>query len=107
VVQELTAQPKPPAYVVIPVLKITDAETFKKIAPLAGPAAAAAGGRYLIRTEKTTKLDGNPPERLVVIAFDSVEKAQGWANSPAIQEVSKLRAASSQSLAFIVEGTAK
>jgi uncharacterized protein (DUF1330 family) len=105
-VQGIHAQTKPPAYVVIPILKITDEEAFKKIAPIAGPAAAAAGGHYVIRTDKTIKLDGNPPARLVMIAFDSVEKAQAWANSPAIKEVNKLRAASTQSLSFIVEGAA-
>lgn len=105
-IQGLHAQAKPPAYVVIPILKITDADTFKKIAPIAGPAAAAAGGHYIIRTDKTTKLDGTPPARLVVIAFDSIEKAQAWAKSPAIKEVNELRAKSTQSLSFIVEGVA-
>lgn len=103
-IQGLHAQAKPPAYVVIPILKITDAEEFKKIAPISGPAAAAAGGHYIIRTDKMTKLDGTPPERLVVIAFDSVEKAQAWANSAAVKEVSAMRAKSTQSLSFIVEG---
>lgn len=105
-IQGLHAQAKPPAYVVIPILKITDADTFKKVGPIAGPAAAAAGGHYVIRTDKITPLDGTPPERLVVIAFDSVEKAQAWASSSAIKEVDALRAKSTKSLSFIVEGTA-
>src|SRR5579862_3664394 len=89
-IQGLHAQAKPPAYVVIPILKITDAEEFKKIAPLAGPAITAAGGHYVIRTDKTIALDGTPPARLVVISFDSVEKAQAWASSAAIKEVNAL-----------------
>jgi uncharacterized protein (DUF1330 family) len=28
-------------------------------------------------------LDGTPPKRFVVIAFDSVEKAKAWDSSPA------------------------
>jgi uncharacterized protein (DUF1330 family) len=106
-IQGLHAQAKPPAYVIIPILKIADADTFQKIGPIAGPAAAAAGGHYIIRTDKTIKLDGTPPARLVVIAFDSVEKAQAWANSAAIKQVDELRAKSTQSLSFIVEGVAK
>ncbi len=105
-IQGLHAQAKPPAYVVVPILQITDAETFKKIGPIAGPATAAAGGHYIIRADKMTQLDGTPPARLVVIAFDSVEKAQAWANSAAIKEVNALRAKSTKSLSFIVEGVA-
>jgi len=105
-IQGLHAQAKPPAYVVIPILKITDAETFQKIAPIAGPAATAAGGHYIIRTDKIMALDGTPPARLVVIAFDSVEKAQAWANSSAIKEVDALRAKSTKSLSYIIEGVA-
>lgn len=106
-IQGLHAQAKPPAYVVIPILKVTDADTFKKIAPIAGPAATAAGGHYIIRGDKITKLDGTPPARLVVIAFDNVEKAQAWANSAPIKQVNELRAKSTQSLSFIIEGTSK
>ena len=105
-VQGIHAQTKPPVYVVIPILKITDPETFKKIAAISGPSAAAAGGRYIIRGGNTTKLDGTPPERLVVIAFDSVEKAKAWADSPATKQVTELRTKSTQSLSFIIEGTA-
>ena len=105
-IQGLHAQTKPQAYVVIPILKITDAETLKKIPAVVAPAIAAAGGHYVIRTDKTIKLDGNPPARLVVIGFDSVEKAQAYANHPVQQEVNKLLAASTESLSFIVEGTA-
>jgi hypothetical protein len=32
---------------------------------------------YLIRTEEVTALDGAPPKRFVVLAFDSKEKARG------------------------------
>ena len=104
-IQGLHAQAKAPAYVVVPILKITDSDAFKKVGPIAGPAAAAAGGHYLIRGDKITPLDGTPPARLVVIAFDSVEKAQAFANSDATKQVSALRAKSTKSLSFIIEGT--
>jgi uncharacterized protein (DUF1330 family) len=69
------------------------------------PAAlATAGGHYVIRTQKFTSFDGNPPERLVVIAFDSVEKVQAWHNSAAQKEIDAARAKSTDSLSFMVEG---
>ena len=107
-IQGLHAQAKPPAYVVIPILKINDAAAFKAGVTDKASATAAAmkatGGHYVIRGGKTTSLDGNPPERLVVIAFDSVEKAQAWEKSPAVKEVTAARMKSTNSLSFIVEG---
>jgi uncharacterized protein (DUF1330 family) len=102
----LHAQAKPPTYVVIAIQKIIDAEAYKSL-PVKGQAAAeAAGGHYLIRTGNITGLDGTPPARLALIEFESVAKAQAWYNSAAQKEVDVIRAKSTDSLAFIVEGVA-
>ena len=66
----------------------------------------AAGGEWIIRSQKFTSLDGNPPERLVVLKFDSVEKAQAFSNTPIQKEVNAARMKSTNSLSFIVEGYA-
>ncbi|HEV2335541.1 MAG TPA: DUF1330 domain-containing protein [Stellaceae bacterium] len=109
-IQGLHAQAKPPAYVIIPILKINDAAAFKAgvldKASATEAAMKAEGGHYLIRSEKFTPLDGNPPQRLIVIAFDSVEKAQAYENSPLLKEVTAARLKSTTSLSFIVEGIA-
>ena len=104
-IQGLHAQAKPPVYAVIPILKITDADTFKQIGPKAS--AAMSGAHYIIRSDKITSLDGTPPERLIVIAFDNMEQAQAWHNSAAQKEIDALRIKSTKSLSFIVEGMAK
>lgn len=106
-VQGLHAQGKAPVYAVIPILKVTDADTFKQVGVKATAAMPASGGHYIIRTDKITPLDGTPPQRLVIIAFDSMEQAQAWHNSAAQKEIDALRAKSTQSLSFIVEGEAK
>jgi uncharacterized protein (DUF1330 family) len=107
-IEGLHAQAKPPVYVVIPILKINDAAAFKAGVVDKGSATAAAmtaaGGHYVIRTDKFTNLDGTPPERLVIIAFDSVEKAQAFENSATLKEVNASRMKSTSSLSFIVEG---
>jgi len=109
-IQVLHAQAKPPAYVVIPILKINDAAAFRAGVTDKASATAAAmkaeGGRFIIRSQKFTRIDGNPPERLVVIAFDSIEKAQAFENSAAVKEVTAARMKSANSLSFIVEGFA-
>jgi uncharacterized protein (DUF1330 family) len=109
-IQGLHAQAKPPAYVIIPILKINDADTYKtgvidKASATAGEM-AAAGGHFIIRSQKFTSLDGDPPVRLVVIAFDSVEKAQAFENTAAQKEINAARIKSTNSLSFIVEGIA-
>jgi uncharacterized protein (DUF1330 family) len=109
-IQGLHAQAKPPAYVVIPILKINDAAAFKTdVIDKANATMAdlkSTGGEYIIRNTKFTSLDGTPPERLVLIKFDSVEKAQAFWNSPAQKEVNAGRMKTTNSLAFIVEGIA-
>jgi uncharacterized protein (DUF1330 family) len=106
-IQGLHAQAKPPVYAVIPILKVTDADTFKQIGPKADAAMPALGGHYVIRSDKITSLDGTPPQRLVVIAFDSMEQAQAWHNSAAQKEIDELRAKSTTSLSYLIEGVAK
>ena len=105
-IQGLHAQAKPPAYVVIPILKINDAAGFKAgvLDKATGAAMTAAGGRYVIRSQNFISLDGNPPERLVIIAFDSVEQAQAFENTPAQKEITAARIKTTNSLSFIVEG---
>jgi uncharacterized protein (DUF1330 family) len=103
------AQSRPPSYVVIDITDMTDPEGFKAVtsSPAAGPARLTAlGGRYVIRTETITPLDGTPPKRFVVLQFDSKEKAQGWANAADIKEINGIRTRTTKSSAFIVEGFA-
>jgi uncharacterized protein (DUF1330 family) len=105
-IQGLHAQAKTPAYAVIVIRKINDAEAYKAVLAKAPAAAKAANGHFLIRTDKITSIDGTPPERYVVIAFDNIEQAQAWHNSAAQKEVDAIRVKTTDSLSFIVEGAA-
>ena len=108
-IQGLHAQAKPPTYVVIDIANMTDPEGFKAVptSPGASPARLTAlGGRYIIRTETISAIDGTPPKRFVVLAFDSREKAQGWVDAPDVKETNAMRAKTTNSRAFIVEGIA-
>jgi uncharacterized protein (DUF1330 family) len=106
-VNGLNAQGTPGAYAVVDISEITDEKTFAQILPKALPASDAFGGKYIIRTAKTTGLDGTPPQRFVVIAFDSAEKAKAWDSSPAQKEVNDLRRKSTKSRVFIADGELK
>jgi uncharacterized protein (DUF1330 family) len=105
-IQGLHAQAKPPSLVVIDISDVTNPEAFKAVTQRAGPNLGMQefGGRYIARTEKITALDGTPPKRLIVIAFDSMEKAQGFNNSTFQKGVNENRAKNTKSRSFIVEG---
>jgi uncharacterized protein (DUF1330 family) len=105
VIQGLHAQAVPAAYVVVDISDITDPEGFKAIPPKSGPETLAPFvGKYVIRTEKITALDGTSPKRFVVIAFDSVEKAKAWKASASSKEVDVIRDKTTKSSQFLVEG---
>jgi len=49
-------------------------------------------------------LDGTPPKRLVVLAFDSMDKAKAWHASEGMKQVDDIRMSSTNSRQFIADG---
>jgi hypothetical protein len=75
--QGLHAQAKPPAYFVIEINKVTDAEGFKVITqrPTGGAdVAKGLGGHYIARTDKITALDGTAPQRFIAMRSIALRK---------------------------------
>jgi uncharacterized protein (DUF1330 family) len=90
-VNELHAQGKAPgAYAILDISEILDPATVPQIVAKAVSATKAAGGQYLAATEKITALTGDPPKRVAIVAFDSVDQAKAWYSSPAQQEVNAM-----------------
>jgi uncharacterized protein (DUF1330 family) len=102
------AQHKAPVYAVIDVTKTMDAQAYMKAVSASEPnSTQSAGGRFLIRTSKAIPLDGAaPPDRFVVIAFDSEEQAKSWYSSPTARKINAVRMKVTKSRAFLVEGLA-
>ena len=68
---------------------------------------AAFNGRYLVVSSNAEAVEGGPLKGyLVVIAFDSLEQARGWYNSPAYEAIRPLRQNSTLTRMLIVEGLA-
>lgn len=82
-VQGLHAQAKPAGYVVVEVA-VTDKDGYaKEFIPPAAKAIEEGGGKYVVRGGKTTSFQGTPPaSRIVVLQFESMDKAQAWWDSP-------------------------
>jgi uncharacterized protein (DUF1330 family) len=87
--------------------EVTDSEGMKPYSARVASTFEPFGGRYIVRGGQITPLEGEAPQgRIVVIAFESMEKAQAWYDSPAYQELKPIRHKAATSRVFIVEGTA-
>jgi uncharacterized protein (DUF1330 family) len=103
----LRAQIKAPAaYWVTETLEMSDQAGFLKAIAAVPPTIQSFGGHYIVLGGKITSGEGAPPRRITIIAFDSMEKAQQWFNSPVAaaarteaQKFAKIRS-------YIVEGVA-
>jgi uncharacterized protein (DUF1330 family) len=91
------------AYVIAEV-DVTDPEAYKLYAAKAPGITQPAGGKYLARAGKTETLEGEPPRnRIVVIEFESMEKARAFYYGK-YQEIVPLRQAASKGRMYIVDG---
>ena len=94
----------PPGYVIAEV-EVTDLPTMQKYGQQVPDTLAPFNHHYVVRSNKIQALEGEPPRGgVVVIAFDSVEKAREWYDSPAYAAIRPLRQSASKSRLFIVEG---
>src|ERR1700704_4564820 len=98
-------QAKPaPGYVVAEV-EVNDTAAFAKYAAAVPGTLAPFNGKYGVRGGKIPPVEGDAPkQRYIVIAFESVEKAQAWEDSPAYEAIKPMRHASAKSRIFIAEG---
>ena len=86
-------------------IEVTDPVRYEDYKRLASAAIAAHGGRYLVRGGASEVLDGDwTPRRLVVLQFDSVEKAKAWRSSAEYAEAKKVREHCARANMIVVEG---
>src|SRR5215468_4475161 len=69
---------------------ISNPDALAAYAKLAGPAIAAAGGRFLARGNAAKAYEAGVAQRVVVIEFDSVEKATAAHDSEGYQAALKV-----------------
>ena len=77
-------------------------EEYKKLAPTP---IAAFGGKYIARGGRAENLEGDwQPNRLVILEFESVDKAKNWLDSEEYREAKALRHEHATSNMIVVEG---
>jgi uncharacterized protein (DUF1330 family) len=99
----------PPAYIIAEVeadpAKQANPVDAKRYAEEAPKSLAAFQARYLVRGGNVQALEGDAPKGyIVVIAFDSVEQARGWYNSPAYEAIKPIRQNTTKSRLLLAEG---
>ena len=94
------------AYVIVNVAT-TDPTQYETYKELAQRTVAQYGGRYLVRGGTMNILEGSwQPTRIVVLTFESLERALEWWNSPEYAPARALRQQISETDLIIVDGYA-
>ena len=102
----LHAQTKAPAaYWVTEVLEMQDQAAFMKAIQAVPATVQQFGGRYIVLGGKLTADVGPVPNRITIIAFDSMEKAQGWLSDPRAKSLRDEVNKHAKTRAYAVEGT--
>jgi uncharacterized protein (DUF1330 family) len=94
-----------PGYIIAEV-EVTDPATLQKYVAKLPETLAPFNHYYVVRGGTTQSLEGEPPKAIVIIAFDSAEKAREWYDSPAYAAVKPLRLSAAKTRLFIAEGVA-
>ena len=96
----------PPGYVIAEV-EITDPAALQEYGKKIGETLAPFNHRVVVSTGNIQALEGDAPKDMVVIIqFDSVQKAREWYDSPAYAAIRPIRQSATKSRIFIVEGLA-
>lgn len=92
------------AYVINEII-VTEPERFLTYSSKVPAILARYGGAYVVRGGAPERVDGpEPPERLVVLRFESREAAMAWRTSPEYLAILPIREATSTSRVYIVDG---
>jgi uncharacterized protein (DUF1330 family) len=86
-------------------LSIRDAEAMARYVAGAPATVAEFGGRYLVRANAATALEGSwDDDRIVVLEFPTREAALAWYHSPAYRELRDLRWSAADAVILLADG---
>lgn len=92
------------AYIILDV-EITDRPAYEEYKIQATAALEQYGGKFLARGGTAEVLEGEwVPRRVVVLEFESAERARAWYASPEYAGPKKIRLAASRGNMILVEG---
>ena len=91
-------------YVIVEI-DIVDPAGYEEYKKLAGPTVEKYGGKYVARGGKAEVLEGDwQPKRIVVLQFDSMQRAKDWLHCEEYREPRKMRHRTARTNMILVEG---
>ena len=86
-------------------ITVTNPEAFAEYGKRVPGTVAHFGGTYLVRGGTPEKIEGDyDPVRIVVLQFDSVERAREWYDSPEYAPLKEMRLKASKGDLYFVDG---
>jgi uncharacterized protein (DUF1330 family) len=90
---------------VIVEIDILDPAGYEEYKKLAGATVEKYGGKYIVRGGATEVLEGDwNPKRIVVLEFESMQRAKEWLNCEEYREPRKMRHRTAKTNMIVVEG---
>lgn len=87
-------------------LEITDADAWSEYRKVAGPLMEAAGGKFILRSEKVEPLEGGwSPAGISVVEFPSFDAARAFYHSDPYKATLPLREKASRGRGILVGST--
>jgi uncharacterized protein (DUF1330 family) len=92
------------AYVIVEI-EVVDPVGYEEYKKQAGATVHKYGGKYIVRGGKAEVLEGDwNPKRIVILEFDSMERAKEWLNCEEYREPRKMRHRTAKTKMILVEG---
>ena len=92
------------AYVIVEI-EIVDPVGYEEYKKQAAATVHKYGGKYIVRGGKTEVLEGDwDPKRIVILQFDSMQRAKDWLECEEYREPRKLRHKTARTQMLVVEG---
>src|SRR6266498_527560 len=93
-----------PAYVIVEI-DMGEPAGYKEYKKLAGATVEKYGGKYMVRGGRIEVLEGDwRPKRIVVLQFESTQRAKQWLNCEEYRKPRKMRNRTADTKMILVEG---
>ena len=88
-------------------IDVHDADAYEDYRRIGAPTVAAFGGRFLVRGGETEMLEGDwAPKRVIVLEFETAERARAWYRSASYQDAKRIRERAAHTIGILAEGYA-